>query len=180
MSINEYICVYFCIYLHNHLYLCAHLCIYLYFDVYRQLRCNMRGIAETSGAWSDLLGPKCHQRPYWSPSSCIQDKGDYITAAGGPHPSHVIITTCVGLRKRRARDRICLHIMFVDASAIAAEPRRPLDSCKSRVPHGTESANMTTHACTNASANFFNSIRARSQDSERVARRNNMPQRAAS
>ena len=103
-----------------------------------------------------------------------------VVARACPPPGfHVIITTCVGLRKRRARGRICLHIMFVDASAIAAEPRRPLDSCKSRVPHGTESANMTTHACTNASANFFNSIRARSQDSERVARRNNMPQRAA-
>ena len=35
---------------------------------------------------------------------------------------------------------------------------------------------MITHAFTNASANFFSSIRARSQDSERVARRNSMPQ----
>ena len=75
---------------------------------------NMRGIAETSGAWSDLLAPRCRQRQYWSPSSCIQDKGDYITAAGGTHPSHVIIVRCVGLRKRRARDRICLHVMFAD------------------------------------------------------------------
>ena len=69
----------------------------------------MRGIAETSGAWSDLLAPRCRQRQYWSPSSCIQDKGDYITAAVGTHASHVIITTCVGLRKHRARGRICSH-----------------------------------------------------------------------
>ena len=90
----------------NYCFCCCYCCIDLYFSFYLQLRCNMRGIAETSGAWSDLLGPKCRQQPYWSPLSCIQDKGDYITAAGGTHPSHVIITTCVGLRKRRARDRI--------------------------------------------------------------------------
>ena len=66
ISITDYLglclCVYLCIYLHNHLYLCAHLCIYLYFNVYRQLRCNMGGIAETSGAWSDLPASRCRQR----------------------------------------------------------------------------------------------------------------------
>ena len=59
MSINEYMCVYFCIYLHNHLYLCVHLCVYLhFFFFYRQLRCNMHEIAETSGAWRDMLALK--------------------------------------------------------------------------------------------------------------------------
>ena len=30
---------------------------------------------------------------------------------------HVIMITCVGLRKRRARGRVCLHIMFADPTS---------------------------------------------------------------
>ena len=39
----------------NYCFCCCYCCIDLYFSFYLQLRCNMRGIAETSGAWSDLL-----------------------------------------------------------------------------------------------------------------------------
>ena len=46
----------------NYCFCCCYCCIDLYFSFYLQLRCNMRGIAETSGAWSDLPASRCRQR----------------------------------------------------------------------------------------------------------------------
>ena len=47
----------------------------------------------------------------WLPKALLQAKGDRVTVAGGTHPSHEVVITCMGLRKRRARGRSCEHVL---------------------------------------------------------------------
>ena len=90
-------------------------------------------------------------------------------------PAHilpVIMITCVGLRKRRARGSSCLRI-------VSAHPagKRAAQACRRTNAVAVGPVNMMcklTLTLTNANANFFSSP-ARSHTG-RVARRNCMPQ----
>ena len=94
-------------------------------------------------------------------------------------PAHillVIMITCVGLRKRRARGSSCLHIVFAHPTG-----KRAAQACRRTNAVAVGPVNMMcklTLTLTNANANFFSSP-ARSH-TDRVARRNCMPQLRAS
>ena len=69
----------------------------------------MCGSAETPGAWSDLEGE-------WGDApSCATAASAVTTLAAVAHNRsrsiNVIVITCAGLRKRRARGRICEHVL---------------------------------------------------------------------
>ena len=105
----------------------------------------MRGIAETTGACRICLGliilqfrRLCIGRLHFA----SQDKGDHVTVAGGTHPSHEVVITCMGLRKRRARGRSCEHVLEPllrlcrTTTHAAPTPLGPHESWHS-VPHGS-------------------------------------------
>ena len=88
----------------------------------------------------------------------------------------VIMITCVGLRKRRARGSSCLHIVSAHPTS-----KRATQACRRTNAVAVGPVNMMcklTLTLTNANANFFSSPTRSHTD--RVARRNCMPQLRAS
>ena len=132
----------------------------------------MRGIAETTGACRICLGLIIFQFR----RLCIgrlhlasQDKGDHVTVAGGTHPSHEVVITCMGLRQRRAgRCRSARFRVFADEVDVRHDPCDPnsvrLGPHESwhGVPHGALLSGTHPYPCNySLYANFFSASRTR-------------------
>ena len=71
----------------------------------------MRGIAGTTGAGSECLGPKCRQRQCWLPSACIQGEGDLHCRWWhlGSYPYRICRCRCRGRCRCRCRCLFSSH-----------------------------------------------------------------------
>ena len=119
---------------------------------------GMRVITETTGAQCGLpagampVSPTAVRRLHFA----SQDKGDHVTVAGGTHPSHEVVITCMGLRKRRASrfGQCCCHASAFSplcrtTTRAALTPCGPHESWHS-VPHGAVLSGTHPYPCTDS------------------------------